>query len=65
MDWRQNWALNRAIEKIMMHFEGNDSIFEIAEITNLSFEEVYEYVNKFLKNGLVDKTPMPEIAETK
>jgi aminopeptidase-like protein len=65
VDWRQNWALNRAIEKIMMHFEGNDSIFEIAEITNLSFEEVYEYVNKFLKNGLVDKTPMPEIAETK
>ena len=33
VDWRKNWALNRAIEKIMMHFEGTDSIFEIAEIT--------------------------------
>lgn len=63
VDWRVNWALNRAIEKIMMHFEGKDSIFEIAELTGLSFEEVYEYVNKFHARGLVEKLPIPEIAE--
>jgi aminopeptidase-like protein len=63
VDWRMNWALNRAIEKIMMHFEGSDSIFEIAEITKLTFEEVYDYVNKFHEQGLVKKLPLPVIAE--
>jgi aminopeptidase-like protein len=63
VDWRINWALNRAIEKIMMHFGGKDSIFEIAEITGLSFEDVYEYVNKFHAKDLVEKLPLPEIAE--
>lgn len=64
VDWRQNWALNRAIEKIMMHFEGKDTIFEIAEITGLTFEEVYDYVNRFQQKDLVEKLPLPVIAET-
>ncbi len=65
VDWRKNWALNRAIEKIMMHFEGSDSIFEIAELTSLPYEDVFDYVNKFHEKGLVDKLAMPVIAETK
>ncbi len=64
VDWREKWALNRAVEKIMMHFEGKDTIFDIAEITNLTYEEVYDYVNKFHANGLVEKLPLPVIAET-
>jgi aminopeptidase-like protein len=63
VDWRQNWELNRALEKIMMHFEGKDTIFDIAEITGLSFEDVYEYVNKFHQKDLVEKLPLPVIAE--
>ncbi len=31
VDWRENWALNRAIEKIMMRFEGQHTVFDIAE----------------------------------
>jgi hypothetical protein len=27
VDWREDWALNRAIEKIMMRFEGEHSLF--------------------------------------
>ncbi|MBA4419975.1 MAG: hypothetical protein C0391_02395 [Anaerolinea sp.] len=63
VDWRVNWALNRAIEKIMMHFEGQDTIFDIAELTGLTFEEVCDYVNQFHAKGLVDKLPLPVIAE--
>lgn len=63
VDWRTNWALNRAIEKIMMHFEGRDTIFDIAELTGLPFIEVYEYVNRFYDRGLVEKLPLPVIAE--
>ncbi len=33
VDWRENWALNRAIEKIMMCFEGDHSVFDIARLT--------------------------------
>lgn len=62
VDWRANWALNRAIEKIMMHFEGRDTIFEIAELTGMPFEEMYDYVNQFHAKGLVEKLPLPVIA---
>ncbi len=37
VDWRGNWALNRAIEKIMMHIEGVYSAFNIAEKVGLDY----------------------------
>lgn len=62
VDWQDNWALNRAIEKIMMRFEGQDSIFDIAEAVNLDYWVVRDYVEKFRNKGLVEKLPIPSEA---
>jgi aminopeptidase-like protein len=63
VDWRVNWALNRATEKIMMQMEGNTSIFEIAEAVSMDYEEVREYIERFHTRGLIARLPMPMIAE--
>jgi aminopeptidase-like protein len=62
VDWRENWALNRAIEKIMMRFEGNHSIFDIAEQVGLDYWTVREYVEKFRGKGFVRPLPIPSEA---
>ncbi len=62
VDWRQNWDLNRAIEKIMMRFEGQHSIFDIAEEVDLDYWVVREYVEKFRAKGLIEMTPIPSEA---
>ena len=62
MDWRDNWNLNRAIEKIMMRFEGEHSIFDIADQTGLGYWETYEYVEKFRAKGFVNRLPIPSEA---
>jgi aminopeptidase-like protein len=64
VDWRDNWALNRAIEKIMMRFEGGHSVFEIAEEVGLDYWMVREYVEKFRAKGFVIPMPIPSEAET-
>ncbi|HQU35638.1 MAG TPA: hypothetical protein PLR65_03525, partial [Anaerolineales bacterium] len=64
VDWRDNWALNRAIEKIMMRFEGQHSIFDIAEQVGLDYQTVYEYVEKFSVKGFVTPLPIPFEGET-
>ncbi len=63
VDWRTNWALNRATERIMMQMEGNTSVFEIAETVSMDYEEVRDYIEKFHASGLIAKLPMPIIAE--
>ncbi len=64
VDWRENWALNRAIEKIMMRFEGKQSIFDIASQVGLDYWMVRDYVEKFRARGLVTALPIPSEAET-
>ena len=59
VDWHVNLALNRAIEKIMMRFEGEHSVFEIAEQVGLDYWVVREYVEKFRKKGFVIPLPIP------
>jgi aminopeptidase-like protein len=59
VDWRVNWALNRAIEKIMMRFEGRHSVFEIADELGLDYWETREYVEKFRVRDLVRAEPLP------
>jgi hypothetical protein len=59
VDWRENWDLNRAIEKIMMKFEGDHTVFDIAEQMELDFWMVREYVEKFRAMGLVRALPIP------
>jgi hypothetical protein len=63
VDWRENWALNRAIEKIMMRFEGQHSIFDIAEQVGLDYWTVREYVEKFRAKGFVNPLPIPSEAQ--
>jgi aminopeptidase-like protein len=62
VDWRENWALNRAIEKIMMSFEGQHSVFDIAQDVDLDYWTVWEYVEKFRKEGLVEALTIPSEA---
>ena len=59
VDWRENWDLNRAIEKIMMRFEGKDTIFDLADELNLNYWEIHAYVEKFRKHGLIKTAPIP------
>jgi len=63
VDWQVNWKLNRAIEKMMMRFEGRQSVFEIADELDLDYWETREYIEKFKVRGLVEALPMPEVAE--
>ena len=63
VDWQVNWKLNRAIEKMMMRFEGRQSVFEIADELDLDYWETRDYIEKFRLRGLVEALPMPEVAE--
>jgi aminopeptidase-like protein len=63
VDWRDNWELNRAIEKIMMRFEGDYSVFDIAEQVGLDYWMVRDYVEKFRVKGFVVSLPIPSVAE--
>lgn len=62
VDWRENWALNRALEKIMFRFEGQHSVFEIAEEVGLDYWMVRDYVEKFRAKGLIEALPLPSEA---
>jgi aminopeptidase-like protein len=59
VDWRDNWDLNRAIEKIMMRFEGEHTVFDIAEQIGLDYWMVRDYVEKFRAKGFVIPMPLP------
>jgi hypothetical protein len=63
VDWRENWDLNRAIEKIMMKFEGKHTVFDIAEQVSLDCWMVRDYVEKFRTKGLVKALPIPSEAD--
>jgi aminopeptidase-like protein len=63
VDWRENWELNRAIEKIMMKFEGQHTVFDIAEQVGLDYWIVRDYVEKFRAKGLVRALPIPSEAD--
>lgn len=63
VDWRVNWALNRAIEKIMMRFEGRHTLFDLAEEVGLDYWELRDYVEKFRVQDLVSALPIPFVGE--
>jgi aminopeptidase-like protein len=64
VDWRENWDLNRAIEKIMMRLEGEHTVFDIAEQVELDYWMVREYVEKFRAKGFVTPQPIPFVGQT-
>jgi aminopeptidase-like protein len=63
VDWQDNWKLNRAIEKMMMRFEGKLSVFEIVDELGLDYWETREYIERFRAQDLIAALPLPEIAE--
>lgn len=63
VDWQTNWALNRAIEKMMMRFEVRQSVFEIVDELGLEYWDTRDYIERFRVRDLIDALPMPEIAE--
>lgn len=65
VDWQENWALNRAIEKMTMRFEGEASVFEIVDELGLEYWETRAYIDKFWRKNLIEFLPMPKLAEEK
>ena len=63
VDWQDNWKLNRAIEKMMMRFEGKQSVFEIVDELDLDYWETRDYIERFRSRNLITALPLPEIAE--
>jgi aminopeptidase-like protein/aminoglycoside N3'-acetyltransferase len=63
VDWQDNWKLNRAIEKMMMRFEGEQSVFEIVDELDLDYWETREYIERFRARDLITALPLPQIAE--
>jgi len=63
VDWQDNWKLNRAIEKLMMRFEGKQSVFEIVDELELDYWETLEYIERFRSRDLISALPIPELAE--
>ncbi|MDO9545170.1 MAG: DUF4910 domain-containing protein [Pelolinea sp.] len=57
VDWRVNKPLNLALEKIFLRFEGEHSIFDIAEELELDYWDVYDYVEKFRQKNLIEVLP--------
>jgi len=55
VDWRVNPDLNANLEFIMLSLEGDEGIFDITEKLDMDFDVVYDYINKFLAEGLVVK----------
>jgi predicted ArsR family transcriptional regulator len=48
----------------MMRFEGDLSVFEIAEQVGLDYWMVREYIEKFRAKGFVTAEPIPSEAQT-
>ena len=63
VDWQDDWELNRNIEKIMMRFEGDQSIFDIVDELDLDYWDARKYIEKFRMKDLIDPIPIPKIAE--
>ncbi len=55
VDWRINKELSKNIEQIMLRLEGDKSIFDISEELGMGFNDVLNYINKFLEKGLIEK----------
>ena len=55
VDWRTDFALNRAIDAITHLLEGELSVFEIAEKVRLDYWVVRGWIDKLVANGLAVK----------
>ena len=51
--------------QIMMRFEGQHTIFDIAEQVGLDYQTVRDYVEKFRARGFVTQEPIPSEGQTR
>ncbi len=56
VDYRENYALNRAIEQVMLSLEGDESILDIARKTNVTYTDIYDFVERVVALDLAEKT---------
>lgn len=54
VDYRENFALNRAIEQVMLSLEGNQSILDIASDTSVSYDDIYNFVRRVIELDLAE-----------
>lgn len=54
VDWRTDPSLNERVHHFMWSFEGDKSLADIALETELPFDTVREYVDRFVAAGLVE-----------
>ncbi len=59
VDWRTHPQLNSTLDQIMLHLEGEHSVFDIAEEPGLDFQDTREYIERFRAKGLVEARPIP------
>jgi len=55
VDYRTNMKLNKNIEQIMLSLEGDKSVSDIAAELDMEFNDVLNYINKFLEKRLISK----------
>jgi aminopeptidase-like protein len=66
VDWQKNWALNMAVDLIMLFMDGQHSVFEITDKINrefdikIQYEEVRDYVNRMIEKGLVARSTLSQ-----
>jgi aminopeptidase-like protein len=54
VDYNENYALNRAIEQIMLSLEGDQSIVDIAAETDVTYTDVHDFVQRLVKLDLAE-----------
>lgn len=59
VDWREDRALNRATEQIMMMLEGDKSVIDIAFETDVPAATVHRYLARLQDAGLIEASPAP------
>jgi len=55
VDYRVNFALNRAIEQVMLSLEGDQSILDIARNTNVTYDDIYDFVRRVIDLDLAEE----------
>ncbi len=55
VDYRVNFALNRAIEQVMLSLEGDQSILDIARRTNVTYDDIYDFVRRVIDLDLAEE----------
>ncbi len=54
VDYRENFALNRAIEKVMLSLEGDQSILDIADQTRVTYRDIHDFVQRIVDLDLAE-----------